>query len=113
MIEDKEAYYNRTVELANKKDLLVEEMASVDAVESLMHAYGTGSLAELKARLNDEYKVAVTEYDKFTRERDETFDKICTEFGAERIQNWIAMGYDIIDLVIFYLSGQLKKEQTV
>ena len=110
MIEDKEAYYKRTAELANKKDLLIEELSSVDAVETLMRAYGTGSIAELKDRLNDEYKVAAAEYDEFTREKYETFDKICAEFGDGNVQNWIAVGYDMIDLVNLYLSGKLKME---
>lgn len=47
MIEDKEAYYKHLVELAKKKDYLIEKMASVDVVESLMSTYGTNSLAEL------------------------------------------------------------------
>jgi len=110
MIENKETYYNRAAELANKKDNILGKIRSVDPVESLMRAYGTTSLAELKDRLNDEYKVAAAEYDDFTRERDETFDKICTEFGEEQVQNWRAVGYDNIDLVNLYLSGNLKKE---
>lgn len=110
MIEDKEAYYNRVAKLANKKELLIEEISSVDAVESLMCAYGTSSLAELKSRLDAEYNVAKSEYDEFTHETDETFNKICTEFGYGQVQNWIAIGYDMIDLVNLYLSGKLKKE---
>lgn len=109
MIEDKEAYYNRVSELANKKDKILEEIRSVAAVEALMHAYGTSSFDELKVRLDTESNVAIAEYNEFTREMDETFDKICTEFGAE-VQNWIATGYDRIDLVNLYLSGKLKKE---
>lgn len=110
MIEDKEAYYNRRSELANKKHLFIEEIASVNAVESLMRTYGTSSLAKLKDRLNAEYNVAVAIYDKFTREVDETFNKISAEFGDGQVQNWIATGYDMIDLVNLYLSGKLKKE---
>ncbi len=110
MITDKEAYYKRSAELANNKDLLVEKIASVDAVESLMRTYGTDSLAELKELLDSEYNVAVNEYDEFTRERNETFHKICSEFDVGQIQNLIANGYDTIDLVNLYLSGKLKKE---
>lgn len=110
MIEDKEAYYKRLSELANKKDILIQEISSVEAVENLMRAYGNSSLPELNDRLDSEYNVAVTEYNEFTREVDETFNKICAEFGSGQVQNWIVIGYDMIDLVNLYLSGQLKKE---
>lgn len=110
MITDKEAYYKRSAELANKKDLLVEEIASVDAVESMMRTYGANSITELKEMLDSEYNAAVTEYNEFTRERDETFHKISSEFDAGYIQNLIADGYDTIDLVNLYLSGKLKNE---
>lgn len=110
MIEDKEAYYKHLVELAKKKDHLIEKMASVDVVESLMSTYGTNSLAELKVLLGDEYSVTVAEYDEFTRERNETIHKISSEFNAGQIQNFIANDYDTIDLVNLYLSGKLKKE---
>lgn len=110
MIKDKEAYYKRSAELANKRDLLVEEISSVNAVETLMRTYGTNSFTELKEMLDSEYNAAVAEYDDFTRERDETFHKICSEFDAGYIQNLIADGYDTIDLVNLYLSGKLKKE---
>lgn len=110
MIEDKEAYYKHLVELDKKKDHLIEEIASIDVVESLMSTYGTNSLAELKVLLGAEYSVTVAEYDEFTRERNETFRKISSEFGARQIQNFIANGYDTIDLINLYLSGKLKKE---
>lgn len=108
MIENKEAYRAKSNELFNKKEDLFESLSSVNAVSELMKKYKVVYLSELKAKLEQEYDAAEDEYEKYTKEENDTFDEICKKFGSNQIECWFAQGYDIIDLVHSYLHGELK-----
>ena len=108
MIEDKDAYRVKSTELFNKKEDLFESLSYVNSVSELMKKYNAGNLPELKEKLDAEYDAAEQEYEKYTKEENETFDKICKKFSSNQIECWFAQGYDIVDLVHSYLYGELK-----
>lgn len=108
MIEDKEAYRVKSTELFNKKEDLFESLSYVNAVTELMQKYNAGNLSELKEKLDAEYDAAEQEYEKYTKEENETFGEICKKFSSNQIECWFAQGYDIVDLVHSYLYGELK-----
>lgn len=108
MIEDKEAYRVKSTELFNKKENLFESLSYVNGVTELMQKYNAGNLLELKEKLEAEYDAAEQEYEKYTKEENETFDEICKKFSSNQIECWFAQGHDIIDLVHSYLYGELK-----
>ena len=108
MIEDKEAYRAKSTELFNKKEDLFESLSDVNAVTELMKSYNVGHLSELKAKLETELDAAEQEYEKYTKEENDTFDEICKKFSSNQIECWFAQGHDIIDLVHSYLYGELK-----
>lgn len=108
MIEDKEEYRVKSTELFNKKEDLFESLSYVNAVSELMKKYKVIYLSELKEKLETEYDAAEQEYEKYTKEENETFDEICKKFSSNQIECWFAQGYDIVDLVHSYLYGELK-----
>lgn len=108
MIEDKDAYRTKSVELLNKTEELLESIGYVDAVSELMKKYNVGNLSELKEKLGAEYDAAEDAYDKYTKEEKDTFDEICKKFRSNQIESWIAHGHDVVDLVHSYLYGELK-----
>lgn len=108
MIEDKEEYRVKSIELFNKKEDLFESLSDVNAVSELMKKYKVIYLSELKEKLETEYDAAEQEYEKYTKEENETFDEICKKFSSNQIECWFAQGYDIVDLVHSYLYGELK-----
>lgn len=108
MIEDKEAYRVKSTELFNKKEDLFESLSDVNAVTELMKSYNVGNLSELKTKLETELDAAEQEYEKYTKEENDTFDEICKKFSSNQVECWFAQGYDIVDLVHSYLYGELK-----
>jgi len=108
MIEDKELYRCKRAELSCKKEELIESISCVDAVSDMMKEYKLSNLSELKEKLETEYDAAEDEYDKYTKEENDTFDEICKKFSANQIECWFAQGRDVVDLVNLYLSGELK-----
>ena len=108
MIENKDAYRVKSTELFNKKEDLFESLSYVNDVTELMQKYNAGNLSELKEKLDAEYDAAEQEYEKYTKEENDTFDEICKKFSSNQIECWFAQGYDIVDLVHSYLYGELK-----
>lgn len=108
MIEDKEAYRVKSTELFNKKEDLFESLSYVNAVTELMKMYNVRHLSELKAKLETDLDAAEQEYEKYTKEENDTFDEICKKFSSNQIECWFAQGHDIVDLVHSYLYGELK-----
>lgn len=108
MIEDKEAYRVKSTELFNKKEDLFESLSYVNAVTELMKSYNVRHLSELKAKLETDLDAAEQEYEKYTKEENDTFDEICKKFSSNQIECWFAQGHDIVDLVHSYLYGELK-----
>lgn len=109
MIDDKELYRVKRAELSSKKDELSESIDMVDAVMEMMKTYNVRRLSALKAKLEQDYDAVADEYEEFTKEETETFTKIIKEFSANQIECWFAQGYDMVDLVNAYLSGDLEK----
>lgn len=109
MIDDKEIYRCQRAELSCKKEELMESISYVDAVKEMMEKYNVRRLSALKAKLELEYDAAEDAYEKFTKEETETFAKIAKEFSGNQIECWFAQGYDMVDLVNAYLSGDLEK----
>lgn len=109
MITDKEIYRCKRAELSSKKDELSESIDMVDAVREMLKTYNVSQLSELKAKLEQEWDAVADEYEEFTKEETETFEKITKEFSGNQIECWIAQGYDTVDMVNAYLRGDLEK----
>ena len=109
MIEDKEIYRFKRAELSSKKDELSESIDMVDAVMEMLKAYNVRRLSTLKAKLELDYDAVADEYEEFTKEETETFEKITKEFSGNQIECWFAQGWDMVDLVNAYLRGDLEK----
>ena len=109
MIEDKAIYRYKRAELLSKRDELSESIDMVDAVREMLKAYNVRSLSVLKAKLEKDYDAVADEYEEFTKEEKETFEKIAKEFSGNQIECWIAQGHDTVDMVNAYLRGDLEK----
>ena len=109
MIENKEEYRRKRSELSSKKDELSESIDMVDAVREMLKTYNVRRLSALKAKLIQDYDAVADEYYKFIKEENEVFDEICKKFSANQIECWFVRGWDMVDLVNAYLSGDLEK----
>jgi predicted nuclease with TOPRIM domain len=109
MIENKEEYRCKRSELSSKKDELSESIDMVDAVREMLKTYNVRRLSALKAKLEQDYEAVADEYEEFIKEENEVFDKITKEFSANQIECWFVRGWDMVDLVNAYLSGDLEK----
>ena len=109
MIENKEEYRRKRSELSSKKDELSESIDMVDAVREMLKTYNVRRLPALKAKLEQDYDAVADEYEEFIKEENEVFDKITKEFSGNQIECWFVRGWDMVDLVNAYLSGDLEK----
>ena len=108
MIENKEEYRNKRSEIMDREDALLDIIDEIDHVKSLMKTYNC-NIDDLKERLEDELDDAEDEYHAHTKEEFETLTKINKEFSAGQIEQWLAQGYDTVDLINAYLGGELDK----
>jgi len=106
MIEDKEAYQARRDEILDRQNELFDRMEYVD---SMLEEYGDLTLGQIREKLDAELDKLEDEYQAHTREEFDTLAKISKEFSAPQVENWIAQGYDTVDLVNAYLRGDLDK----
>jgi hypothetical protein len=104
MIEDKEKYRKECSKRYNKIQGLLEKK---DFIDKLVNEFGDASITDISLAIDEDLEKAQKAYDDFTREEYETMKKINEKYDAGTIINFIANGYDQIDMVNAYLRGNI------
>lgn len=104
MIEDKEKYRNECSKRYNKIQSLIEKK---DFVDKLVTEFGDASITDISLAIDEDLEKAQKAYYDLTREEYETMKKINEKYDRDTIINFIANGYDTLDMVNAYLRGNI------
>ena len=104
MIEDKEKYRDECSKRYNKIQGLLGKKTFI---EELVNEFGDASITDISLAIEEDLEKAQKDYEDFTREEYETLKKINEKYDAGTIINFIANGYDTLDMVNAYLRGNI------
>lgn len=105
MIENKEEYKKKCKELTDAMSAQFEVVSTVGHLQTL---YGMDAkLSDIKKTAEAEARKAMDELDAFRKEETDTMIAINAKYDINKILNYIANGYDSIDMVNAYLEGKL------
>jgi DNA topoisomerase IA len=105
MIENKEEYKKKCKELTDAMSAQFEVVSTVGHLQTL---YGMDAkLSDIKKTAEAEAKKAMDKLDAFRKEETDALIAINAKYDTGQILNFIANGYDSIDMVNAYLEGKL------
>jgi hypothetical protein len=105
MIENKEEYKKKCKELTDAMNAQIEVVSTVGHLQTL---YGNDAkLSDIKKTAEAEAKKAMDKLDAFRKEETDALIAINSKYDTGKILDFIANGYDSIDLVNAYLEGKL------
>ena len=105
MIENKEEYKKKCKELTDAMSAQFEVVSTVGHLQTL---YGDDAkLSDIKKTAEAETKKAIDKLDAFRKEETDALIAINAKYDISKILNYIANGYDSIDMVNAYLEGKL------
>lgn len=105
MIENKEEYKKKCKELTDAMNEQIEVLSIVGHLQTL---YGMDAkLSDIKKTAEAENMKAIDELDAFRKEERDTLIAINEKYDTGKILDFIANGYDTIDLVNAYLEGKI------
>ena len=105
MIENKEEYKKKCKELTDAMSAQFEVVSTVGHLQTL---YGDDAkLSDIKKTAEAEARKAIDKLDAFRKEETDALIAINAKYDINKIQNYIANGYDFIDMVNAYLEGKL------
>ena len=105
MIENKEEYKKKCKELTDAMSAQFEVVSTVGHLQTL---YGMDAkLSDIKKTAEAEARKAMDKLDAFRKEETDALIAINAKYDTGRILDFIANGYDSIDMVNAYLEGKI------
>jgi hypothetical protein len=105
MIENKEEYKKKCKELT---DAMSAQFDVVSTVGHLQTLYGMDAkLSDIKKTAEAEARKAIDKLDAFMKEERDALIAINEKYDTGKILDFIANGYDTIDMVNAYLEGKI------
>ena len=105
MIENKEEYKKKCKELTDAMSAQFEVVSTVGHLQTL---YGMDAkLSDIKKTAEAETRKAIDKLDAFMKEERDALIAINEKYDCSQILNFIANGYDSIDMVNAYLEGKI------
>ena len=105
MIENKEEYRKKCKELTDAMSAQFEVVSTVGHLQTL---YGMDAkLSDIKKTAEADTRKAIDELDAFTKEERDALLAINDKYDSGQILDFMATGYDSLDMVNAYLEGKI------